>query len=319
MRPLSVFTLSLVLFFGFFATSTAASFTQNLTLGSRGTEVTALQQYLVAQGRLVMPAGVAFGYFGPLTKTALASWQAANGVLPAVGYWGPISRARYNSVNVSTTTNDNNLASNSTTPVSPPSLFSSDTPYAIGIRADKVIIFRAFPFEVQSGDVITLEGSGFSRTANKVYFNGNSSVTAVSENGATMRVAVPTGLDNGEYKVTVSNSLGSSEMPNVDIRIKVTSNPQSAPIIESASLIGDTLTVIGKGFTDSNNLFTTLGNSSGPLPSPNGTTIISSLTDLSFYDKIREQTQGKYQVSLWIYVQNEHGINKDPYELKIMI
>jgi len=77
-------------------------FTSNLTLGSRGTEVTALQQYLVAQGNLVMPAGVAFGYFGPLTKAALASWQAANGVAPAVGYWGPISRAKFVSMSPGT-------------------------------------------------------------------------------------------------------------------------------------------------------------------------------------------------------------------------
>ncbi len=71
------------------------TFTQNLTLGSTGSEVTALQQALVAGGHLVMPAGVAMGYFGPLTQAAVAKWQAANGVSPAAGYWGPISRARY--------------------------------------------------------------------------------------------------------------------------------------------------------------------------------------------------------------------------------
>ena len=74
------------------------TFTQNLTVGSRGAEVIALQQVLVSQGHLVMPAGVAMGYFGSLTKAAVAKWQAANGVAPAVGYWGPISRAKYASV-----------------------------------------------------------------------------------------------------------------------------------------------------------------------------------------------------------------------------
>lgn len=75
-------------------TTTGVAFTSNLTVGSTGAEVTALQQMLVARGHLTMPAGVAFGYFGPLTRSALASWQAANGVSPAAGYWGPISRAR---------------------------------------------------------------------------------------------------------------------------------------------------------------------------------------------------------------------------------
>src|SRR3989344_3268266 len=78
--------------------STGTTFTQNLTVGSTGAEVTALQQVLVAQGRLVMPAGVAMGYFGSLTQAAVASWQAANGVSPAAGYWGPISRAKYASM-----------------------------------------------------------------------------------------------------------------------------------------------------------------------------------------------------------------------------
>ena len=50
------------------------TFTQNLTVGSRGAEVIALQQVLVSQGHLVMPAGVAMGYFGSLTKAAVAKW-----------------------------------------------------------------------------------------------------------------------------------------------------------------------------------------------------------------------------------------------------
>lgn len=77
------------------SSSASMTFTQNLTLGSTGAEVSALQQVLVSGGYLVMPAGVAMGYFGPLTQAAVAKWQAANGVSPAAGYWGPISRARY--------------------------------------------------------------------------------------------------------------------------------------------------------------------------------------------------------------------------------
>ncbi|MDO8590060.1 MAG: peptidoglycan-binding domain-containing protein [bacterium] len=78
------------------AVSTGTTFTLNLTVGSRGAEVVALQQKLVAEGHLVMPAGVAMGYFGSLTKAAVARWQAANGVSPTAGYWGAISRAKAN-------------------------------------------------------------------------------------------------------------------------------------------------------------------------------------------------------------------------------
>src|SRR3989344_5938478 len=77
--------------------STGAAITSDLTVGSRGDQVVTLQSALVAQGHLVMPAGVAMGYFGSLTKAAVAKWQAANGIAPAVGYFGPLSRAKFNS------------------------------------------------------------------------------------------------------------------------------------------------------------------------------------------------------------------------------
>jgi len=62
-----------------------------LTIGSRGADVTALQNFLINAGE-VIPAG-ATGYFGSQTQAAVASWQAANGVSPAVGYYGPITKA----------------------------------------------------------------------------------------------------------------------------------------------------------------------------------------------------------------------------------
>jgi hypothetical protein len=75
------------------ATPTSSySFTKDLTLGSKGADVTALQQFLAGGGYLKMPAGVAYGYFGSLTKTAVAAWQKAAGV-SATGYFGPKSRA----------------------------------------------------------------------------------------------------------------------------------------------------------------------------------------------------------------------------------
>ena len=68
----------------------ACSFTRDLTVGVKGDDVKCLQQYLV-----VSPTS---GYFGPLTKSAVAKWQAEKGVSPAVGYFGSISRAKYSAV-----------------------------------------------------------------------------------------------------------------------------------------------------------------------------------------------------------------------------
>lgn len=75
-------------------TTSAASvtFTRNLTVGSSGADVTALQTWLIAKG-FSIPAG-ATGYFGSQTKAAVAAYQAANAITPAAGYFGPITRAK---------------------------------------------------------------------------------------------------------------------------------------------------------------------------------------------------------------------------------
>lgn len=76
--------------------SSSATFSADLTLGSTGADVTALQQWLVSKGFLTMPAGVAMGHFGPLTQAAVAAYQTSKGISPASGYFGPITRASVN-------------------------------------------------------------------------------------------------------------------------------------------------------------------------------------------------------------------------------
>jgi hypothetical protein len=73
------------------------TFATDLTIGAKGADVTALQQILVNSGHLVMPAGVAYGYFGSLTKAAVIKYQLAKGITPAVGYFGPKTRASISS------------------------------------------------------------------------------------------------------------------------------------------------------------------------------------------------------------------------------
>jgi peptidoglycan hydrolase-like protein with peptidoglycan-binding domain len=67
--------------------------TSDLTMGSTGAQVVTLQSFLESKGYLVMPVGVAKGYFGGLTRAALVKFQLANGISPAVGYFGPKTRA----------------------------------------------------------------------------------------------------------------------------------------------------------------------------------------------------------------------------------
>jgi len=73
-------------------------FTGNLTVGSTGPAVSELQSFLVSRGFLTMPPGVAFGYFGPLTRAALARYQSLVGISPAVGFFGPLTRTNINAI-----------------------------------------------------------------------------------------------------------------------------------------------------------------------------------------------------------------------------
>lgn len=66
----------------------------NLTVGATGASVTNLQKALIGAG-FSIPAG-ATGYFGAQTKTAVAAWQKSVGVSPAVGFFGPLSRSKFN-------------------------------------------------------------------------------------------------------------------------------------------------------------------------------------------------------------------------------
>jgi peptidoglycan hydrolase-like protein with peptidoglycan-binding domain len=77
---------------------TTFNFTRDLTLGSTGEDVRQLQQFLNSKGFSVAASGAGSPgmestYFGNLTKSALAAFQAANGINPPVGYFGPITRS----------------------------------------------------------------------------------------------------------------------------------------------------------------------------------------------------------------------------------
>ena len=65
---------------------------QDLTVGASNQNVVVLQGLLSEMGYLKVPAGVAFGYYGTLTKNAVAAYQASQSVTPAVGYYGPVTK-----------------------------------------------------------------------------------------------------------------------------------------------------------------------------------------------------------------------------------
>ncbi len=73
-----------------------AEINRDLEVGAKGTDVKWLQEFLISANiggatRKLSETGVT-GYFGRITKNALAEYQKTFGIKPASGYFGPITR-----------------------------------------------------------------------------------------------------------------------------------------------------------------------------------------------------------------------------------
>lgn len=79
-------------------TITVPVFNRNLSLGSSGDDVLRLKKYLVSAGYMD-PSSVATStnYFGNETLNAVKKFQTVNGISPADGYVGPLTRIMLNS------------------------------------------------------------------------------------------------------------------------------------------------------------------------------------------------------------------------------
>ena len=78
--------------------SSSSSFSRNLEVGMTGDDVKALQVYLNTHGYVIVASGAGSPgnettKFGGLTRAALIKFQKAMGITPAVGYFGPKTRA----------------------------------------------------------------------------------------------------------------------------------------------------------------------------------------------------------------------------------
>ena len=182
-------------------TTTACSFTRSLTMGASGADVTCLQQYLQGTGHFTFSGG-ATGYFGSITKSAVAAWQAANGVSPAVGYFGPVSQARYSAVAGTTggTTTGGTTTGGITTPgvegtitvtknPSPASgvkLYEGDSMKTVlGIKLEAktsdIKIERIKLDLDETGNTATQDSAFYTKAVQKIYIMDGSTVLASSD------------------------------------------------------------------------------------------------------------------------------------------
>ena len=101
------------------------NFTGDLTVGSTGSAVMALQKFLIGQGDLVLATPTT--YFGSMTQAALAKYQAANSITPSVGYFGPKTRAYVNSLSTTSTSTTTTTTTTTTTGTTLPAGCTSAT------------------------------------------------------------------------------------------------------------------------------------------------------------------------------------------------
>lgn len=183
--------------------STGYVFSTNLTVGSKGADVSALQAKLG-----VSPAT---GYFGAITKAAVAAYQAEKGI-NATGYVGPLTRAALNAAApvvtpttggttvtpvVTTTGQEGTLTLTSSNAGTASSLYEGDTQDAIlGLKLEaKTSDITVQRIKLDLGATSAI----YNKVLSKIYVKDGSNVIASSDLNSSTVVK-----EGGEYFITLT-------------------------------------------------------------------------------------------------------------------
>src|SRR3989338_4419315 len=210
-------------------TTTACTFTKSLYFGVSDPQVKCLQQYLNGAGYQVAATGAGSPgnetmYYGNLTKNATGKWQTGNSVAPAVGYFGPISRAKYST-----------LAGGVVTPpggvITPPAAGGLSVGLSASTQAARTIVagaanmsFGKFTFTAGSGDV-TVTTMKFTKSGISADAEVCSAYLYDADSGDYL--AQYSGLGSGVLTFTNSSGLftvKAGQTRNIDLRLDVSSS-----------------------------------------------------------------------------------------------
>ena len=217
-------------------TGSCVSVTRDLTIGSKGSDVTSLQRFIVNRNYPGGGSWMITGYFGAATRAGVINFQIDQN-LPQTGWVDAVTRAAISQVTCVTGQGGYGYVS----PTSYPSVYPINTPtyippqvtlpcgglypYTSGVTNTYSSCPNSGPFQVsslspQSGGVgsnVTVYGSGFSTRGNSVRF-GNGIITGLnSPDGRSVSFTVPTtlsGYGSGQvvvgstYSVSVITALG---------------------------------------------------------------------------------------------------------------
>jgi hypothetical protein len=255
------------------------NFKVNLSLGSKGADVTALQQFLFSKGYLEFNASG--GNFGPVTRNALIAFQKASGIDPLeYGKAWPLTRAALNSCPVTTTTpttstpgavisnNDLTVTLQSTSIETAYNSARPNTPFLRAVHTFKITPKK--DINLSPGRPRFVPNVGVAQTAQQISTMAVSGSVSVVDGlsqlqaGQEYSVAVNTQADtnhmfSGTYKsvlYSLSYKLPSDPNATPYIDINQASNSkyvggETAAYISSIAQSGDTVSIFGKRFNNS--------------------------------------------------------------------
>jgi len=258
---LFVCVFSIPLFLVSAASIKCTALTSDLSKGSSGSSVLALQNFLQLSGYL---SATPNGYFGPATLTAVQKFQSANGI-PSVGTIGPITRLAIQVKSCESVQMD--PIPNTTTPVSTPTQTNTTLPRSsvtitepwegMSITLGKLYTIR-WGNMMGTNDSLVLEDEGGTTKGYISYFPGPDGehlwdVGKVTVGNSTITV------DPGKYRIRVQDKL--SGVSNRDPKSGLFTI--STPDLKVSSIVPDSMVADGKasavlfgsGFTQSTRVY----------------------------------------------------------------
>lgn len=219
---------------------TCNTFTQNHQMGDSGGEVKWIQQFLNSHGAQVSATGAGSpgnesDYFGSKTRAAVSKFQADNGISPTAGYWGPITRAKANSMCVP--------GSGTGTPVpSGPGvtvLAGVQPANSLAPGGAARVPFTTFSLQNNTGAAVTINGITVQRTGlgQDAVFSG---IVLVDQNGLQMGTSKTL---NSNHQAVVGDMFILA--PGETKMLTVAGNMQSAATLATYAGQVVTLSVVG--------------------------------------------------------------------------
>ena len=199
-----------------YSSGACLSISSNLSVGSRGSQVLALQQFLVSQAYPGEGTWMETSYFGAATRAALIDFQQAQG-LPQTGMVDSTTRSALNSCGGSSYTYPGYPAYTGTTypyttnTTYPYTTYPTTYPYTYGYGTPTITSLSQNTGV--AGNTVTIYGQGFDPSNNTVYFGGQAVSAISSYNGTSLSFTIPylySYSNNQTVQLYVTDSRGTS-------------------------------------------------------------------------------------------------------------